>query len=71
VLPGFPEIARIIPTSTAPFHRPGWVYEEKVDGWRILAYKRGSDVRLIGRRGVDHRGRFPESRRGHRQPAGR
>src|SRR5262245_27607599 len=27
VLPGFPEIARIIPTSTAPFHRPGWVYE--------------------------------------------
>jgi len=23
----------------APFHRDGWVYEEKVDGWRILAYK--------------------------------
>jgi hypothetical protein len=22
-----------------PFHRPGWVYEEKVDGYRILAYK--------------------------------
>ena len=22
-----------------PFHRPGWVYEEKVDGWRMLAYK--------------------------------
>jgi hypothetical protein len=20
-----------------PFHRPGRVYEEKVDGWRILA----------------------------------
>jgi hypothetical protein len=20
-----------------PFHRPGWVYEEKVDGWRMLA----------------------------------
>jgi hypothetical protein len=19
-----------------PFHRDGWVYEEKVDGWRIL-----------------------------------
>jgi ATP-dependent DNA ligase len=19
-----------------PFHRPGWVYEEKVDGWRVL-----------------------------------
>jgi hypothetical protein len=22
-----------------PFHREGWVYEEKVDGWRLLAYK--------------------------------
>jgi hypothetical protein len=22
-----------------PFHRDGWVYEEKVDGWRMLAYK--------------------------------
>jgi hypothetical protein len=20
-----------------PFHREGWVYEEKVDGWRMLA----------------------------------
>jgi len=20
-----------------PFHHPGWVYEEKVDGWRVLA----------------------------------
>ena len=25
-----------------PFHRDGWVYEEKVDGWRILAYKTAS-----------------------------
>jgi hypothetical protein len=24
-----------------PFHRDGWVYEEKIDGWRILAYKDG------------------------------
>lgn len=22
-----------------PFDRPGWVYEEKYDGFRILAYK--------------------------------
>jgi hypothetical protein len=22
-----------------PFHRDGRVYEEKVDGWRMLAYK--------------------------------
>jgi hypothetical protein len=24
-----------------PFHRAGWVYEEKVDGWRAVAYKAG------------------------------
>jgi ATP-dependent DNA ligase len=24
-----------------PFHRDGWIYEEKVDGWRILADKDG------------------------------
>ena len=22
-----------------PFHRDGWVYEEKSDGWRMVAYK--------------------------------
>jgi hypothetical protein len=26
-----------IPTLVQSFHRPGWVYEEKVDGWRIIA----------------------------------
>ena len=40
-----------------PFHRDGWVYEEKVDGWRILAYKDGR-VRLISRNGRDHTRRF-------------
>jgi len=24
-----------------PFHRDGWIYEEKVDGWRIVADKDG------------------------------
>ena len=23
----------MIPTEVGPFHRDGWVYEEKVDGW--------------------------------------
>jgi len=41
-----------------PFHRDGWVYEEKVDGWRILAYKDGGRVRLISRNGRDHTRRF-------------
>src|SRR5262249_22281341 len=42
-----------------PFHRDGWIYEEKVDGWRILAYKDGGHVRLVSRHGVDHTKRFP------------
>jgi ATP-dependent DNA ligase len=37
-----------------PFHRPGWVYEEKVDGYRMLAYKGAARVRQVSRNGVDH-----------------
>jgi bifunctional non-homologous end joining protein LigD len=43
-----------------PFHRPGWIYEEKVDGWRVLAYKDGAGVRLISRNAKDLTRRFPE-----------
>jgi len=42
-----------------PFDRPGWVYEEKYDGERILAYKEGSAVLLLSRNGKDHTSRFP------------
>src|SRR5262245_59425546 len=41
-----------------PFHRDGWVYEETVDGWRMLAYKDGARVRLLSRSGRDHTRRF-------------
>src|SRR5918994_955151 len=43
-----------------PFHRSGWVYEEKVDGWRIVAYKDRDRVRLVSRNGVDHTRRFAD-----------
>ena len=43
-----------------PFHRDGWVYEEKVDGWRIVAIKAEGSVRLVSRNGRDHTRRFPE-----------
>ncbi len=36
-----------------PFHKSGWVYEEKYDGFRILAYKEGSSAVLISRNGKD------------------
>lgn len=36
-----------------PFDEPGWVYEEKYDGFRILAYKEGDEVTLLSRNGKD------------------
>jgi bifunctional non-homologous end joining protein LigD len=41
-----------------PFHRDGWVYEEKVDGGRILAYKDGHRIHLVRRNGRDPPRRF-------------
>jgi len=41
-----------------PFHKPGWVYEEKYDGYRILAYKEGSRVHLYSRNAIDRTDRF-------------
>jgi integrase len=41
-----------------PLHCAGRVYAEKVDGWRMLAYKDGA--RLISRNAVDHTARFRE-----------
>jgi bifunctional non-homologous end joining protein LigD len=43
-----------------PFHKPGWVYEEKYDGYRILAYKEGTRVHLYSRNAIDRTDRFPE-----------
>src|SRR4029077_17512782 len=42
-----------------PFDRPGWVYEEKYDGDRMLAYKEGTRVRLLSRNAKDNTARFP------------
>ncbi len=54
------EYVPMAPPLREPFHRPGWVYEEKVDGYRMLAYKDGKHVRLVSRNNVDHSKRFPE-----------
>jgi bifunctional non-homologous end joining protein LigD len=54
-----PHYSPMAPTLVRePFHRDGWVYEEKVDGWRIVAYKDGDRVRLMSRHGVGHMKRF-------------
>ena len=41
-----------------PFDEPGWAYEEKYDGYRILAYKEGRDVTLLSRNGNDRTATF-------------
>jgi bifunctional non-homologous end joining protein LigD len=51
-------LAPMLPSPAPPFHRPGWIYEEKYDGWRCLAYKRDGLVRLLSRNGIDYTGRF-------------
>jgi bifunctional non-homologous end joining protein LigD len=43
-----------------PFDKPGWVYEEKYDGIRILAYKQGKNVRLLSRNDIDRTKGFPK-----------
>jgi len=56
-----PQYSPIIPTLVAnPFHRDGWTYEEKVDGYRMLAYKDGGRVQLMSRNGIDHAHRYPD-----------
>ena len=42
------------------FHLPGWIYEEKYDGIRILAYKEGTHVSLITRNNIERTERYPE-----------
>jgi bifunctional non-homologous end joining protein LigD len=51
-----PMLATLVPE---PVNRRGWVYEEKYDGDRILAYKEGDRVRLLSRNQKDRTERFP------------
>lgn len=43
-----------------PFTRPNWVFEEKYDGVRMVAYKEGAKVSLISRNAIDRTARYPE-----------
>jgi bifunctional non-homologous end joining protein LigD len=42
-----------------PFDRKGWVYEEKYDGYRILAYKEGRNVEMFSRNAINRAARYP------------
>jgi bifunctional non-homologous end joining protein LigD len=50
-------LAKLVPEA---FDKSGWVYEEKYDGDRILAYKEEGRVRLLSRNGIDRADRFPQ-----------
>ena len=46
--------------SEKPFTREGWVFELKMDGYRLLASKRRGEVQLLTRNGNDYTEVFPE-----------
>ncbi|HWH46638.1 MAG TPA: DNA ligase D [Burkholderiales bacterium] len=43
----------------APFNRPDWMWEPKLDGYRVLAFIDGQNVNLRSRRGLALSGKFP------------
>jgi bifunctional non-homologous end joining protein LigD len=61
VLGALPLISPMHPAlASEPFHHDGWVYEEKYDGWQMLAYKDDTHVRLVFWNGREHTPRFPD-----------
>jgi bifunctional non-homologous end joining protein LigD len=46
--------------ADAPFTKPGWLFELKYDGYRLIAARRGRDAVLRYRRGGDATASFPE-----------
>jgi len=44
----------------APFNRPEWMWEPKLDGYRVLAFIDESGVRLRSRRGLELAPKFPQ-----------
>jgi bifunctional non-homologous end joining protein LigD len=50
-------------TVDAAFSRPGWLFELKLDGYRILAGKQGDEAKLLTRNGNDCGVSFPEVER--------
>ena len=45
--------------ASEPPAGPGWIHEIKHDGFRIMAHRRGRNVRLFSRKGYDFADRFP------------
>ena len=62
--PGLGIIEPCLPSpAKVPPSGPGWIHEIKHDGFRILARRDGSGVRLFTRHGNDFTSRFSACRR--------
>lgn len=51
----FPSIVRpmLARLAEAPFSKPDWIFEPKLDGYRTVAHIQNGQVRLLSRRGID------------------
>ncbi len=62
--PRAPLPARLAPMlaelADAPFSHPDWLFEPKLDGYRVLAFVRNGEARLRSRRGLDLTPAFPQ-----------
>src|SRR5436309_2210945 len=47
-------------TREQPFSKPGWLFELKLDGYRVRAAREGGEARLVTRNGHDIAPAFPE-----------
>src|SRR3989440_5834247 len=47
-------------TREQPFSKPGWVFELKLDGYRVRAARQAGEARLVTRNGHDIAAAFPE-----------
>ena len=47
-------------TADLPFTKPDWIFEPKMDGYRVLASRSGGEPLLLTRNGNDYGATFPE-----------
>jgi bifunctional non-homologous end joining protein LigD len=63
---GEPEVipAKLLPmlaeSREVPFNHADWMWEPKLDGYRVLAFIEGKEVKLRSRRGLDLTSSFPK-----------